>query len=169
MLVNDCGQVPERDCNVVVTGFRPQFNNQVLARPYYATLVCDIGGSISNRQIRQSVNILFIVNDSPWGTSLSATALRLAQSATASGHEVAAVFFRGDGVYAALRGAASDAGAANLHDAWVDLGEKHSTRLLLCQSSLQRRLEDRAEAPFQVAGLAEMVDLSLECDRVVTF
>jgi len=126
------------------------------------------------------VKCLIIVNESPWQTTLSVCALRFARAAASVGLEITAVFFREDGVYNALDTAATDAGTPDLNHAWRDLAAQSGVRLLLCSSSCQRRLPvvfDRSDsqqtdfrkAGFQQSGLAEMLALLQQTDRVVSF
>jgi sulfur relay (sulfurtransferase) complex TusBCD TusD component (DsrE family) len=65
------------------------------------------------------VKILIIVNESPWGATLPVAALRLARAMAVDGHEIDAVFFRGDGVYNACRGRGVDAGTPDLAREWA--------------------------------------------------
>ena len=112
-----------------------------------------------------------MVNASPWGASLGATALRFARAALAEGHTVPAVYFRGDGVYQAQSGRQADPGAESLAEAWADLARAHEAVLLLCASAGARRFpEAQAFAPpWRLAGLAEWVHWLERTDRVVSF
>ena len=115
------------------------------------------------------MKFLVIVNESPWGSSVALSAWRFVQASLDSGVEIPAVFFRGEGVYNALPGEANDAGTENLAEAWLGLESRAGTRLLLCSSSRTRRLGTLPEGGFAESGLAEMCDLMLTCDRVVSF
>lgn len=131
-------------------------------------------GAGSHRPRHQSsVKILLMVNASPWGASLGATALRFARAACGEGHAVPAVYFRGDGVYQAQAGGQADHGAEHLADAWAEFAHTHDTALLLCAAAGARRFSAaQAEAlvpPWRLAGLAEWVDWLERTDRVVGF
>jgi tRNA 2-thiouridine synthesizing protein D len=115
------------------------------------------------------VKVLVIVNASPWGSSLGVTAWRLVRAMLDGGLEVAAVFFREEGVYQAVRGRADDAGTPNLYESWLELQRDRDTPLLLCSSAAQRRLAGQPAEGFRETGLAEVLELALSCDRVVTF
>lgn len=112
------------------------------------------------------MKILVIVNRSPWGSSLGVTALRLVGAMPAGGLEVAAVYFRGDGVYQSQAGRAGDAGTPDLLNGWRTLAEQCGFPLLLCRSAAQRRLPGPAAEGFREAGLAEVLELMGVCDRV---
>lgn len=115
--------------------------------------------------IKFIVKILVIVNESPWGSTLPAAALRLCRAVIDAGHEVGAVFFRGDGVYNALSGRDTDSTTPDLAVAWSRL----ESPLLVCSSAAARRLDRAPGGGFREAGLAEVLERMGECDRVVTF
>jgi len=115
------------------------------------------------------VKILVIVNVSPWGGSLAVTALRLVRSMLDEGHEIAAIWFREEGVYQALASRAADSGTPVLREAWLGLHHEHGVPLLLCSSASQRRLEQAPGGGFREAGLAEVLETLQSCDRLVTF
>jgi tRNA 2-thiouridine synthesizing protein D len=116
-----------------------------------------------------NVKILVIVNESPWGGSLSVTALRLVRVILNGGLRIAAIYFRGEGVYHVLAGRIADSGTPCLRDAWRELAQQHDVPLLLCSSASQRRLDQALPARFREAGLAEVLELMGSCDRVVSF
>jgi sulfur relay protein TusD/DsrE len=115
------------------------------------------------------LKILVIVNESPWGSSLGVTALRLTRAIADRGEHISAVFFREDGVYHALPGRAVDHGTPGLVEAWQMLAGQGGFPLLLCSSASQRRFQQAPEGSFREAGLAEMMELMTHSDRVVTF
>jgi tRNA 2-thiouridine synthesizing protein D len=115
------------------------------------------------------VKFLIIVNESPWGSGLSLSACRFVTAVIASGSQVHAIFFREDGVYNAVKGAMVDSGTPDLSDQWDAFNRNHGTRLLLCSSSTQRRLDKSVDQPFEISGLTEMLELTTCCDRVVSF
>ncbi len=115
------------------------------------------------------MKILIIVNESPWGSSLGVTALRLVRAMVAGGNHIAAVFFREDGVYHAVPGRAGDSGTPCLTESWQSLALQKGIPMLLCSSAAQRRLEKAPAGAFREAGLAEVMELMARCDRLVTF
>jgi tRNA 2-thiouridine synthesizing protein D len=119
------------------------------------------------------MDILVIVNESPWGSSLAGTAQRFIRAALDAGHRVPAVFFQNDGVYNALGGRAADDGLPSPFTGWCELGRRSGVQLLLCSAASARRLEqsqvDQLPAGFREAGLARMWELAVDCDRLVTF
>lgn len=115
------------------------------------------------------MKVLVFVNSSPWGGSLAVTGLRLVRAMLQHGERIAAVFFRGEGVYQAVAGRVTDSGTPALRDAWLELARQHRVPLLLCSAAAQRRLGSCPPGGFREAGLAEVLDLMDGCDRVVTF
>ena len=115
------------------------------------------------------MKFLVIVNESPWGSGLALSAWRFVQAAVDRGIEVPAVFFRAEGVYNAVAPEAGDAETPNLAASWRTMGAENGIRLLLCGSSRKRRLPVPPAGGFTESGLAEMLDLMLTCDRVVSF
>jgi tRNA 2-thiouridine synthesizing protein D len=116
-----------------------------------------------------NVKILIIVNESPWGSSLGVTALRLVRALLDENARIAAIFFREDGVYQALPGRAVDSGTPDLAEAWRLLAEPAGIPLLLCSSAAQRRMEKEPGGGYREAGLAELFEIMDTSDRVVTF
>lgn len=115
------------------------------------------------------MKVLVIVNESPWGSTLSVTALRAVRALLDAGAQVDAVYFRGDGVYNALPGRAADAGTPELAGAWRALSEAPGIPMLLCTSAAMRRLDSEPGPGFRQAGLAEVLERMAGCDRVVAF
>ncbi len=113
---------------------------------------------------------LIIVNESPWQTGLALCALRFAMAAPSHGLEVIAVFFREDGVYHAIPSTVADAGTPELAGSWQEFAEQSGARLLLCSASSLRRLpKGKSDSIFQPTGLAEMLELMQQSDRLVSF
>jgi sulfur relay (sulfurtransferase) complex TusBCD TusD component (DsrE family) len=115
------------------------------------------------------VNITVIVNEAPWAGGLATTALRLVRAAVDDGIGVAAVYFRGEGVYHSISGGAADAGAPDLSAEWLALSRSCGFPLLLCSSDTQRRLPGDPGKGFRIAGLPEVLHIAADSDRVVTF
>lgn len=117
------------------------------------------------------MNVVVMVNSSPLGSTLSATALRFVSACAGAGLQVRAVYFRGDGVYNLLEGPMSDDSLPAVKTAWVDCAERHGAELLVCSADVSRRLPEAsvAGAGFTVAGLARWWQLVEESDRMVCF
>lgn len=103
------------------------------------------------------------------------SALRFAEAAVASGHQLARVFFAGDSVIVgnALLDTPSD--EPQLQQRWQALAKTQGTELLLCSAAAQRygiRVDgggNNLAAQFNISGLGSLVECALDCDRVVHF
>ena len=56
-----------------------------------------------------------------------------------------------------------------MFERWLKLQQERDIPLLLCSSAAQRRLPEPPAEGFRETGLAEILELTLACDRVVTF
>lgn len=113
---------------------------------------------------------LIIVNESPWQSGLGICALRFARAAESAGLQISAVFFREDGVYHALPATRADAGTPELTASWQQFAARTGARLLLCSASSERRLPAGSFSPeFRQTGLADMLELMQQSEKVVTF
>lgn len=112
-----------------------------------------------------------MVTASPWGSSHSATALRFVDAACAAGHQVPAVYFRGDGIYNLIEGPMSDDSRPSMKTAWTELAGRHGIELLLCSSDASRRVPDELaeDSGAARAGLARWWQMAGACDRMVSF
>lgn len=113
-----------------------------------------------------------MVNTSPWGSSRSGVALRFLRATLDAGHQVSALYFRGEGVYHAMPGRQTDPGAADTSSQFMELADAGQFQLLLCSAALSRRFDaprDSLQSPWQASGLARWVELLDESDRVVSF
>lgn len=115
-----------------------------------------------------NVKFLFIVNEAPWSGGLGLAAWRLANAVAHGPHELAAVYFRGEGVYTALTGSEREGGAVDLHAAWLDVSRNSGAPLLLCSADARRRMDGALPSAFREAGLPEVVSLMKTCDRVIS-
>ncbi|MCJ8286156.1 sulfurtransferase complex subunit TusD [Halomonas sp.] len=118
----------------------------------------------------------------PYSHQAAHSALRFARAVIARGHHLEAVFFYRDGVHNAARLASPPQDEPHLVDGWTTLNQEHGVRLEVCiAAALRRGIVDANEAarhgkqghsvqaPFELTGLGQLVDLGLECDRLVTF
>ncbi|GGX78629.1 sulfurtransferase TusD [Litchfieldella qijiaojingensis] len=123
-----------------------------------------------------------LVQGGPYSHQASHSALRFAEAVLARGHHLATVFFYHDGVYNAARLSAPPQDEPHLLDAWRRLHEDHGTELLVCIAAGLRRglLDEREaarhgkqghslEAPFELTGLGQLIEVGRSHDRLVTF
>jgi len=128
------------------------------------------------------MKILINVYGAPYSSSACVSALNYAEAAIDSGHEILRVFFYHDGVYAANALASPPQDEMNLTLRWQKLALDHNLDMVACIAScLRRGIVDKTEAErygksahnisdgFQISGLGQMIDATINADRVMTF
>lgn len=123
-----------------------------------------------------------VVYSAPYSNEASSSALRFAHSLIDEGHEIYRLFFFSDGVHNASRMAISAQDEANIPSQWHDLISRHELDSVACVTSAIRRgiLDDKEAARHEldastihdsteIAGLGQLIDASLNSDRVISF
>lgn len=123
-----------------------------------------------------------IVHGAPHSDQSAQTALRFAQAALASGHQIHRVFFSGDGVHNGSALATPQQDECHVIQDWQALAKQHDLDLVVCiAAALRRGIMDEAEAKrhdkqqanladgFVLSGLGQLIDSTLNSDRVITF
>jgi tRNA 2-thiouridine synthesizing protein D len=123
-----------------------------------------------------------VVHGAPYSSEGCLSALRFTEAALAGGHEIVRVFFYHDGVYTATALAAPPQDEIDIVSRWRQLHETHHVELVACVASCLRRgildptEAERYEKPasniapgFLISGLGQLIDATLNADRVVTF
>lgn len=114
------------------------------------------------------MKFLLIVNQAPWAGTLSATAVRLAHALQDKHNKIAAVYFREEGVYHAVKGESTDGGSSDPHQAWIEFAQRSQAPLLVCSADAQRRFRQFDEG-YELAGLPRVLELMAKADRILTF
>ena len=121
------------------------------------------------------MKISILIQGSPYTTSACETALDFAITAIRAGHEIYRVFFYKDAVLIANRFLEISSDERNVQKEWQAYSEGENKLLSLCIASGQRRgiVGDGANQSialgFEVSGLGQFVEATLESDRVVSF
>ncbi|PCJ26069.1 MAG: sulfurtransferase complex subunit TusD [SAR86 cluster bacterium] len=123
-----------------------------------------------------------VIYAAPYSSEAAATALRFSQAALKNGHEVYRLFFFGDGVHNASRLTVVSQDEKNIQQQWQQLIDEHKLDCVVCVSSaIKRGIVDKTESTryemnavsahenFEVAGLGQLIDATLNSDRVVNF
>lgn len=123
-----------------------------------------------------------LVLGSPASSQSARTALRFSRAALAGGHSISRVFFFDDGAHIGNALATPPQDEVHWGEQWQQLGADHDIELILCVSSaLKRGVLDTTEANryereaanllphYEISGLGQLVDATLNSDRVVTF
>lgn len=122
------------------------------------------------------------VYGAPYSTQASQTALQFATAALELGHSIYRIFFYMDGVHNATDLAAPPQDEQNIPAEWAALIDAHKIDAVICvAAALRRGIVDKAEAEryekpaynmsnsFTISGLGQLVDASIESDRLITF
>lgn len=123
-----------------------------------------------------------VVYGPPYTYQAAHSALHFARAVIESGHQIYRIFFYHDGVYNANALIAPPQDETDIHAQWTTLAQEHDVELIVCiASSLRRGVLDETEAdryeksaanigkPFEISGLGQLIDASINADRVVTF
>lgn len=118
----------------------------------------------------------------PGSTQSGQTALQFAQALLAKGHTISQLFFYKDGVHNATQFASPPQDEQDLPTEWQSLIKEHNLDAVVCiAAALRRGVIDAGEAKryqkpahnlpedFQLSGLGQLLDASIEADRLVTF
>ena len=123
-----------------------------------------------------------MVNEGPYTHQASDTAYQFTRAALAAGHEVIRVFFYHDGVNNGTRMTTPPQDERHIVNRWSELGSQHTLDLVVCVAAAQRRgVLDADEAKrhgkdgdnladgFRISGLGQLIEASIEADRLVSF
>ncbi len=123
-----------------------------------------------------------LVNEGPYTHQASDSAYQFTKAALEKGHEIYRVFFYNDGVNNGTRLTVPPQDERNIQRNWTELAEAHDLDLVICVAAAQRRgVLDASEAKrhgkdadniapgFRIAGLGQLIETGIECDRVVAF
>ena len=128
------------------------------------------------------MNFAIVVHGGPYSSQACLSALKFAKAVLASGHSINRVFFYHDGVYTANNLIAPPQDEAPVGRQWQEFGTGNKIELIACIAScLRRGILDETEAGryeksgsniapgFTISGLGQLIDASINADRVVTF
>ena len=128
------------------------------------------------------MNFALLILGPPYSTQASASALRFARAALASGHGIYRLFFYHDGVHNASALVSTAQDENGLPQQWSELIEQHQLDSVVCIAAAARRgVLSEQEAKrlgktggnlndgHELSGLGQLVDASINADRVITF
>lgn len=123
-----------------------------------------------------------VVYAAPYSSQAAATAFNFTQSLLDQGHDVYRLFFFGDGVHNANRLSVVAQDECNLQQQWDKLITEHKIDSVVCVSSaVNRGILDEQEskrqdldavsayASSELAGLGQLIDATINSDRIVNF
>lgn len=128
------------------------------------------------------MNFALLILGPPYSSQASASALRFARAVLGSGHGIYRLFFYHDGVHNASTLVTTAQDENNLSQQWRELVEQHQLDSVVCIAAATRRgVLNTQEAKrhgktmgnlidgHELSGLGQLVDASLNADRVITF
>ena len=128
------------------------------------------------------MNFAIVVHGAPYSSEACLSALNFAKAVLASGHSINRVFFYHDGVHTANSLIAPPQDEAPVSKQWQEFGIENNIELIACIASCLRRgvlYETEANRyeksdcniahGFTISGLGQLIDASINADRVVTF
>ncbi|HSH44088.1 MAG TPA: sulfurtransferase complex subunit TusD [Arenicellales bacterium] len=123
-----------------------------------------------------------VVNEGPCQHQAALSAYHFTRALLEKGHSVARVFFYHDGVNNGTCLTAPPQDEPNVAKLWSRLGQAQGLDMVVCVAAAQRRgVMDEREAArhslpaanlapgFRIAGLGQLIDASIESDRLVVF
>ncbi|MDT0601990.1 sulfurtransferase complex subunit TusD [Thalassotalea castellviae] len=119
---------------------------------------------------------LAVIVTTPPTSPLTQTAYQFIETALSQSVELLGVFFYQSGVLNASQYLSLPNDEFPLHNKWQQLNKDHDVPFYLCSTAAEKHGLIKAEEPmctsliisgFTIAGLGELVELSLKADRVV--
>ncbi len=123
-----------------------------------------------------------LILGAPYSSQSVSTALRFAQASIAAGHSLYRIFFYHDAVNSGNTLITPPQDESDIPHQWQALADDHDIDLVVCiASALKRGVLDEKEADryeqsthnlnkhFTISGLGQLVDASIESDRLITF
>lgn len=128
------------------------------------------------------MRFVLLVTGPAYGTQQASSAFQFANALLDLGHQLDCVFFYRDGVANANQFTVPASDETHLVDDWQRLGQQHGVTLLVCvTAALRRGIIDVTQAQqlqlpasnlqtgFTLAGLGELAQAALRCDRLIQF
>ncbi|WP_339337749.1 sulfurtransferase complex subunit TusD [uncultured Oceanicoccus sp.] len=123
-----------------------------------------------------------LILGAPYSSQSVSTALRFAQAAVNAGHSFYRIFFYHDAVNSGNKLITPPQDENDIPLQWQNLANDHDIDLVVCiASALKRGVLDAKEADryekntynlnngFKISGLGQLIDASIESDRLITF
>lgn len=123
-----------------------------------------------------------VIYSAPLSSQAPVNALHFARAWLAAGHTLERVFFYRDGVFCGNTCMATPSDEFDIHQAWQNLANDFQLDLVVCiAAALRRGVINANEArrfqrplhnlgdSFRLGGLGELVEASLNSDRLVSF
>ncbi|MCY4144490.1 MAG: sulfurtransferase complex subunit TusD [Gammaproteobacteria bacterium] len=121
------------------------------------------------------MKISLLVQGAPHSSTACEQALNFARAVIRKNHTLFRVFFYKDAVSIANSTYQLPSDEWNIQEAWLDFANENNMELMVCIGAAQRRGISEASLPtdgrsgFQIVGLGQFIEATIESDRVVTF
>ncbi len=111
------------------------------------------------------------VLEGPYNHQAPDTAYNFVKAALAKGHTIVRIFFYHDGVLNVTPRGEPPQDDRNIYKRWTELGTEHGLDIVACIAAGKRRgLKDGDTLEgTSIAGLGQLVDMTIEADRLITF
>ena len=118
-----------------------------------------------------TMNFGILVNEGPYTHQASDSAYQFCRAALAAGHQIQRVFFYHDGVNNASRLTEPPQDDRNIVNRWSKFAAEHKVDLVVCVAAALRRgiKDENLAAGFRISGLGQLIESSIQADRMVTF
>ena len=117
------------------------------------------------------MNLGILVNEGPYTHEASDSAYQFCKAALAAGHLIQRVFFYHDGVNNASRLTEPPQDDRHIVNRWSKFAADHKVDLVVCVAAALRRgiKDENLAAGFRISGLGQLIESSIQADRMVTF
>ncbi|MCL4542578.1 MAG: sulfurtransferase complex subunit TusD [Deltaproteobacteria bacterium] len=111
-----------------------------------------------------------LVKESPYNNQAFDSVYHFVNAAIEMGHEIIGIFFYDDAVYAGNKYLEPPQGDRNIKS-YMDTLKSKGVRLVICVAAGKRRgvTQDTVNESAEISGLGQLLELSIESDRLVTF
>lgn len=122
-----------------------------------------------------TMRFALLIQGSPSDSESCSQALRFAQAVVRKKHNLSRVFFYKEAVRIADDPSTLSDRMVACRQKWLEFAFQHRIELQVCVGASERRSirvnreTDTDEVGFEVVGLGQFVESTIECDRVVTF
>ena len=111
-----------------------------------------------------------LVQEGPYNHQAADSAYNFIIAALEKNHEITGVFFYNDGVINSTKLMDPPQDDRNISKRWSDLGGRGIDLIVCIAAGKRRGINKDVIAPnFRIAGLGQLVDITIKSDRLITF
>lgn len=111
------------------------------------------------------------ITEGPYNHQASDSAYHFIKAALKKGHTIVRIFFYHDGVINVGGAAEPPTDDRNIQKRWSELGREHEIDIVACIAAAKRRgiKDGQIVENTRISGLGQLVDMTIEADRLITF